>query len=453
MKNSILIVDDEFGIREFLYELFKGEYDLFLAEDGEKAIQILSREICDVALIDLRMPGVSGVDVLNYIKTNNVKVIPIVVTADRDIEHAVEAMKMDAYDYITKPIDFQKLKIIVKNAINKKDLEEKLDILEKDIAPNYSFPNIISKSKAMKIVFATMDSVLNNDATVLIFGESGTGKELIARGIHYNGNRMTKPFIPVDCAAIPDTLIETELFGYEKGAFTGANKATKGKFELADGGTIFLDEVSNISMESQAKLLRVIQEREFIRIGGERTISIDVRIICASNKDLMGMVKHSEFREDLYYRLNVIPINIPPLRNREEDIPLLINHFLEKYNKVYNKGISISKDAISLLLEYNWPGNIRELTNLMNRLVLIATGDQITAANLPDNIRNKETSTVAVPPSGDADMSLEDLEKAHIEKLLMKYDYNISIVSEILGVTRKTLYAKMDRYNIKKSFN
>ncbi|NPV01059.1 MAG: sigma-54-dependent Fis family transcriptional regulator [Brevinematales bacterium] len=450
MKRTLLVADDEYGIREFLYELFKETYDVKLANDGKEAIALFDKEVFDVALIDLRMPEVSGVEVLEYIKEKNIDTIPIVITADRDIDHAVEAMKMGAYDYITKPMDYKKLTITIHNAIEKKGLEERIDSLERDVKGPLFFSNIISQSKEMRSVFNNIENVLNNDATVLIYGESGTGKELIARAIHFNGNRAQKPFIPVDCASIPESLIETELFGYEKGSFTGAGKTTRGKFELADEGTLFLDEISNISMDAQAKLLRVIQEREFLRIGGEKRISVNVRIISASNKDLKKMIHDGTFREDLYYRLNVIPIHLPPVRERKEDIPLLIQHFLKIFNERYQKKALFDSGTLKILMDYRWPGNVRELENVINRIILTSDNDVILPEMLPVEIRRAGLSIMSGTELLEADITLDNLEKIHIEKLLKKHEYNISTVAEILGVTRKTLYAKMEKFGLQK---
>lgn len=448
MKYHLLVADDEYGIREFLYELFKNDFEVILTEDGEQAVRKLDEEVIDIALLDMRMPGKTGLEVMEYVHTNELNTICIFITADRDIGHAVDAMKNGAYDYVTKPVDYQKLKLIVRNAIEKRALEDKLNILEREFTPNYQFPNIIGESKAMKQVFARLENVLNNNSTVLIYGESGTGKEVIARAIHYNGVRKDMPFIPMDCASIPHSLIETELFGYEKGAFTGATKTTRGKFELADGGTLFLDEISNIDMEAQAKLLRVIQEREFIRIGGEKKISVDVRIISASNKNLKELISRNEFREDLYYRLNVIPINLPPLRERTEDIPLLVKHFLDRYCDHYQKNVSINNNVMKILLNYRWPGNIRELENLLNRLVLIADSDTIRTTDLPEEIVAQKPQYSDSDNVFNRDISLDALERMYISKLLNRHENNISTVSKILGITRKTLYAKMEKYDL-----
>ncbi len=450
MKTKILVADDEYGIREFMFELFKEEYQVLLAENGVEAIEILEKEKPDVSLIDMRMPKKSGLDVLHYMSKHNLDSIPIVITADREVSNAVEAMKLGAYDYITKPLDYQKLSIIVRNAVEKKSLEEKLDILEKEVKPNIAYSNIIGQSKVMRAVYQQIENVTNNDATVLVYGESGTGKELIARAIHYSGNRSTKPFIPVDCASFPSSLIEAELFGYEKGAFTGATKATPGKFEMANQGTLFLDEISNITMEAQAKLLRVIQEKEFTRLGSSKNISVDVRIVSASNKDLKDMIQKGEFREDLYYRLNVIPITLPPLRDRKDDLPMLISHFLKKYNRQYEKNTNLHSRTFQTLLNYSWPGNIRELENLMNRLVLSTNQDVILQDDLPEEIvqipQLKNTHNELL----DQDMELDSLENIYIKNILERHDYNISEASNILGITRKTLYAKMEKFGIKK---
>ncbi len=450
MKNKILVADDEYGIREFMFELFKDDYQVLLAENGEEAIDVLNRENPEVALLDVRMPKKTGLDVLNYMSENGKGTIAIIITADRDVSHAVDAMKLGAYDYIPKPLDYQKLSIIVRNAMEKKSLEQKLDILEKEVMPNIAFPNIIGQSKSMRAVFQQIENVTNNDITVLVNGESGTGKELIARAIHFSGNRAQKPFIPVDCASFPSTLIEAELFGYEKGAFTGATKATPGKFEMANGGTLFLDEISNITLEAQAKLLRVLQEKEFNRLGSSKNIQVDVRIVSASNKDLRAMIQRGEFREDLFYRLNVIPIDLPPLRERKEDLPMLMSHFLTKYNQLYHKKVEFENNAYQVMLNYAWPGNIRELENLTNRMVLSCSGDRITTQQLPPEIRQAPDVKGIGDQLLNQDMSLDSLESVFIRSVMERHESNISEAASVLGITRKTLYAKLDKYGIKK---
>lgn len=449
MKNTILVADDEYGIREFMFELFKDEYRVLLAENGEEAIQVLEQEKPHVALLDVRMPRKTGLEVLAYMCHSGCQTIAIIITADREVSHAVEAMKQGAYDYITKPLDYQKLSIIVRNAMDKKTLEQKLDILEKEVMPNIAFPNIIGQSRSMRSVFQQIENVTNNDATVLVYGESGTGKELIARAIHFSGNRAQKPFIPVDCASFPSTLIEAELFGYEKGAFTGATRATPGKFEMADGGTLFLDEISNITLEAQAKLLRVIQEREFTRLGSSKSIQVDVRIVSASNKDLRAMIQKGEFREDLFYRLNVIPITLPALRERKEDLPMLLAHFLAKFNQLYNKNVTYDNQAYQALINYSWPGNIRELENLTNRLVLSCSNEKVTQDQLPPEILQLPDVDTARYDFLSQDMSLESLESVFIRKIMEKHNHNISEAAGVLGITRKTLYAKLEKYGIR----
>jgi transcriptional regulator with PAS, ATPase and Fis domain len=301
----------------------------------------------------------------------------------------------------------------------------------------------------MQAVFETLRNVIDNDATVLLYGESGTGKEIVARAIHFNSGRRRQPFVPMDCASIPATLFETELFGFEKGAFTGANKTTRGKFEIANGGTLFLDEVSNISLDAQAKLLRILQEREFSRIGGEAKIAVNVRLISASNKKLPELIRTGEFREDLYYRLNVIPINLPALRERKEDVPILIDTFLERFNKQYSRDIKFGASVMKTLLNYNWPGNVRELENFIHRVVLTSESGVVNDSETLRELTEKPTEAMLHKDALDQDLSLEIVEKLHIERMLKRHHHNISGVSKILGLTRKTLYAKMEKYGIK----
>jgi len=447
----ILLVEDEKHIAEgIILNLEQEGYEIVCASDGNQALEYYSHGKYDLIILDIMLPGIDGLEVCRRIR-NKLGTEPIMFLTARDsLDDRKDGLTIGADDYITKPMDYKKLTITIHNAIDKKGLEERIDNLERDVKGNLFFSNIISQSKEMRMVFNNIENVLNNDATVLIYGESGTGKELIARAIHFNGNRAHKPFIPMDCASIPESLIETELFGYEKGSFTGASKTTRGKFEIADGGTIFLDEISNISLDAQAKLLRVIQEREFLRIGGEKRISVDVRIISASNKDLKKMIQEGTFREDLYYRLNVIPIHLPPLRERKEDIPLLIQHFLKIFNERYQKKVLFDSGTLKILLDYGWPGNVRELENVLNRLTLTADKDVILQDMLPVEIRRAGLSTMTGTELLEADITLDSLEKIHIEKLLKKHDYNITAVAEILGVTRKTLYAKMEKFGVQK---
>ncbi len=447
MKPLVLIADDEIGIRELLKELLKKECDIITAEDGIETIKQLNSASPDILLLDIRMPKKNGLEVLKYINENKIPVKTIIITADRDINSAIQAMKLGAYDYIIKPFETEKILKTVRNAIERSDLEKEVKKLRSEVQKKYSFKNIVGTSKAIREVFALMEKVIDNNSTVLIVGESGTGKELIARAIHYNGPRKDYPFVAVDCASIPDTLIESELFGYEKGAFTGALSRKIGKFELAGKGTLFLDEIGNLKLEIQAKLLRVLQEREFTRVGGNEKIELQARIITATNADLEQLIKEGKFREDLYYRLNVVPIYLPPLRERKEDIPLLTRYFLNKFNNEYGKKVKIEPSVIDYFMNYSWPGNVRELENTIQRLVIVSDNELITVDDLPAKIKDmegiKKESGIKVG------MTLEEVEKEFIKQTLKSCNYVIAKAARILGITRKTLHTKLKKYNIK----
>ncbi|MBU1078640.1 MAG: sigma-54 dependent transcriptional regulator [Spirochaetes bacterium] len=445
MKYTVLIADDEIGIRELLKELLKNDYNILLAEDGNKTIKLLNEENPDVIILDIRMPKKNGIAVLEHIHKKNLKAIPIIISADKDVQTAINAMKLGAFDYIVKPFENEKIFNLIKNAIEKLSLKSEVEYLRTELKKQYSFKNIVGMSTEMEEVYKQINNILDNDAVVLITGESGTGKELIARAIHFNGKRKDYPFIPVDCASIPETLIESELFGHEKGAYTGAMNKKIGKFELSNFGTIFLDEIGNLKPEVQSKLLRILQEQEFSRVGGNEKIKVDVRIISATNADLLGLIKEKQFREDLFYRLNVVPINLPPLRERKGDIPLLTQHFLETFNKKFNKKIKILKDAVDSFNQYNWPGNVRELENTIQRMILTCPTDTITSNNLPENIlHSEETSGLTGFQTG---ITLDENEKIVIKKTLIANNMNISKTAKVLGVTRKTLHNKLDKYN------
>ena len=442
MKYSILIADDEIGIRELLKELFKDKYNILIANNGEKAIKILNNENPNVALLDIRMPKKNGIEVLEHINKKKINTKPIIITADKDVNTAIKAMKLGAFDYIVKPFENEKIYNIVKNAIEKSYLEQEIQHLRKELKKQYGFDNIIGQSKEMQDIYKQINNVIDNDAVVLITGDSGTGKELIARAIHYNGKRKDYQFVPVDCAAIPETLIESELFGHEKGAYTGAINRQIGKFELANHGTIFLDEIANLRREVQAKLLRVLQEKEFSRVGSNEKIKVDVRVISATNADLEQLIKEGKFREDLFYRLNVVPIFLPPLRKRKEDISLLMQHFLNIFNKKHNKEITISKTAINYFNSYKWPGNVRELENTVQRLVLTNSSDVIAIKDLPRNIIQSDSKDAGKIETG---MTLNDAEVLLIRETLIENNFNISKTAKILGVTRKTLHNKIEK--------
>lgn len=377
-SKSILIVDDEPNIRRVLSAVFeKAGYQVYTAENGKKALDIISTEQnLDVVLCDLIMPDLNGVEVLKTAREINPRLSLIMITAHGTIKTAVDAMKLGAFDYITKPFDMDEIKLVVKNALERSQLLVENTQLKQELKSRYRFDEIVGNSGKMQEVFKIIERVANSNATVLIRGESGTGKELVARAIHYNSPRASKPFIAVSCAALPETLLESELFGHEKGAFTGAVGQKAGRFELAHQGTLFLDEIPEISPAVQVKLLRALQEREFERVGGTKTVKVDVRLIAATNRDLEQLVADGQFRADLYYRLQVIQIFLPPLRERREDIPALVEHFIAKFNAQNNKNIRYAtKEAMDLLMNYSWPGNVRELENAIERAVVLTDAD------------------------------------------------------------------------------
>jgi DNA-binding NtrC family response regulator len=444
----VLIVEDDEGMAFFLREAFLREgYDVDVAAGGADAIQILEEKGADVAVIDIRLPGMDGLELMERISAKDRTIPCIVITAFGSKEVALDAIERGAYDYLTKPIDLHELRIITRRAMERKRLLDELRDLKESISSHGFFPEIVGESEGMRTVYDLIERVAEVDVNVLICGESGTGKELVARAIHRRSRRKERPLIIVNCAAIPEGLLETELFGHEKGAFTGASSKRMGKFELADGGTIFLDEVGDMSMPLQAKILRVLQSKEFERVGGTRTIKVDVRVISATNKDLKKMVERGEFRKDLYYRLNVVQIDIPPLRNRKEDIPLLVDHFIRNFSEQMGKEIKgISPRAMEFLLSYNWPGNVRELEHVIQRAIVLEKGDTITDASLPPEIREaKEPHSLSELIKG----SLGEMEARAIKAALESAGGNRSVAAKILGVSRKTLFNKMRKYGIR----
>jgi two-component system response regulator AtoC len=446
MKETILLIEDEKLMRVTLEDALKSAgYEVVSFETGTGALNFLRDNSFDVVVTDVRLPDIDGIDILRQITmTNDAQVI--VMTAFGTIKDAVETMKLGAFDYITKPFSLDEFLLLVERALDVKRLKDENIRLKKDLSRCYCFPNIIGESEEMKKVFSLIEKVAGSNSTVLILGESGTGKELIATTIHYQSKRKDKPLIKVNCAAMPEGLIESELFGHEKGAFTGAIKRRPGRFELASGGTIFLDEVGDLPLSTQAKLLRVIQERQFERVGGTETLNVDVRIIAATNKNLEEEVKKGNFREDLYYRLNVIPITLPPLRQRKEDIPYLVDFFLNKCTNKLSRNIRFSGDAMNALLRYDYPGNVRELENIVERCVTLATTDIIQRDDLPSFIFEKS--------DGKRQISLSDVaaeaEKEHIIRILKTTKGNKTRASEILGISRKTLWEKMNAYGIER---
>ena len=386
---SVLVVDDEVGARESLRMILKTDYTVLLAKDAEEAILQIKEHSPDVILLDIILPDLDGLKLLEKIKQKETDAIVIMITATKTVKTAVEAMKLGAYDYVTKPFDIDELRLIISRALSTQALEKEVKYLRKEIDRSFVFENIIGKSRAMKEIFGMIRQIADSKSTVLVMGESGTGKELISRAIHYNSNRKNYPFVTINCAAIPETLIESELFGHEKGAFTNAIEKKLGRFELAHQGTLFLDEIGELSLTTQAKILRFLEEKEFNRVGGSKTIKVDVRLITATNRDLNQLLKNGVFREDLYYRINVVPIIIPPLKERKEDIPPLLDHFIKKYNEEGHKRVKgVSKETLELIMNYEWPGNVRELENAIERVIALTSNEYIQPDELPIPLTN-----------------------------------------------------------------
>ncbi len=444
----ILVVDDEKNIRETLRDILEDEgYEVFLAADGREAVKLIEENNFEIVLLDLWIPEVGGMDVLKRIKEVQPECQTIIITGHGTIDTAVRATKMGAFDFLEKPLSTERLLSVIDHALQIYKLQmENLRLREKVFNNYYMVPG---RSQAFKDIEEIIEKCAATNSRVLITGENGTGKEVVARKIHEMSNRRDFPFVAVNCAAIPQTLIEAELFGYQKGAFTGAYQDKKGKFELANGGTIFLDEIADMSFEAQSKVLRVIEEMQFERIGGVKSIKIDVRIIAATNKNLEKEVEEGRFRKDLYYRLNVVPIHIPPLRERREDIPDLINYYLDYYSRINNKRRKkLDKRAMDFLTyDYNWPGNIRELKNLMERLSILVKEDAITLEDVRSNIPFHEDMGF-VPVGTNLKKAREDFEKKYILATLKSANYNITKAARLLNVERSNLYKIMKRLGI-----
>lgn len=456
MKSKILIVDDEILMRVSLEDkLVKEGYTVTSLSNATEGLRVLQSANFDAVITDVRLPKMDGIEFLREIKKSSPDTVVIIMTAYGSIENAVMAMKEGAYDYVTKPFSLEELIIKLRKAIKHKDVVAENILLKQQALSHYGYDNMIGKSDTMKRVFEIISTASNRDTTILIQGESGTGKELTAGAIHYNSNRRDGPFIKLSCATLNREILESELFGHEKGSFTGAIKTRRGRFELADGGSIFLDDVDDIPLEMQVKLLRVIQEREFERVGGEETIAVNVRVICATKKDLKKLVQEGRFREDLYYRLHVITIHLPPLRERKEDIPLLASYFIKKYTAQQHVTInSLSQEALQILLLYNWPGNIRELENAIEHAVAFCTADVIMPKNLPQNLAAEGTPSDIFPielstiDSLDLQKTLHEAERKLLTWAYQKTNGNQVRMSEILRIPRTTLQNKLARYNI-----
>jgi two-component system NtrC family response regulator len=449
---NILVIDDEAAQRDVLTGYLKKKgYKIFSASSGQEGIEIVKNNPVDIILSDFKMPDLNGIEVLEQIKKINPEISFVIVTAYGTVENAVKAMRLGAFDYISKPVDLDELDLMIDRIIEHKNLKSENQLLRTQLQEKHKISSIISQSQKMEEIINIAARVADSKATVLVTGENGTGKEVLAKAIHYMSSRKGSPFIAVNVPALTETLLESELFGHEKGAFTGADKMKKGRFEIAHGGTIFLDEVGDIPQSIQVKLLRVLQEHQFERVGGTDKIDVDVRIIAATNKDLDEKIKEGTFREDLYYRLNVVSIKIPPLRERKEDILPMIESFIQKYCKENKKELlEISKDSVDVLMKYNYPGNVRELENIIERAVVLTRGKVITLNDLPMNIKGfKEEETMAVLGKGTLTDQVEALEKQLIYDALQESRGNQTKAGKLLGLTERNLRYKLKKYNIK----
>ena len=443
-KVNILVVDDEEIVRDSLAGWLEEDgYHVETAENGPKAIERLPDKSWNLAMVDLKMPGMDGIELMDEIRKRYPDTIVIIMTAYATVDTAVKAMKQGAYDYIVKPFNPEDLSLTIRKIIEHQNLVRENLYLRKELKKQYRLHDLISKNHRMLEIFELARTVARSGSTVLIQGESGTGKELLSRAIHMESPRRDSPFLSVSCAALTETLLESELFGHEKGAFTGADTVRTGKIELAGDGTLFLDEIGDIGLKLQMDLLRVIEQREFRRVGGSELIPIRSRIIAATNRDLQKAIAEGRFREDLYYRLNVISIHIPPLRERKEDIPLLVDHFLDTFNIEMGKSIEgVSKSAICLLMDFDWPGNARELRNVIERAMVVTKGKVIVETDLLLPSRNEN--------EGAGGKSLEDMEREHIRRILLENQWNIIRSARMLGIDRVTLYNKIKKYRMKR---
>ena len=450
MTPKILIVDDETAHCQMLEAVLKAEkYATQRAQDGQSAIEAVKERFYDLILMDIRMNRVGGIEALEKIKEISPDIPILMMTAYASVDTAVQAMRSGAYDYLTKPLDIDELKILVAKALRHHQLEKENIFLKEQLGSRFDFSNIIGRSRAMKELLETVAMVAPSEATVLILGESGTGKELIANAIHQNSPRSNHPFIKVNCAALPETLLESELFGHEKGAFTGAVSRRQGRFHLAHKGSILLDEIAEMSMATQSKILRVLQEREFEPIGSSETVKVDTRIITATNKNLEEEVRANRFREDLYYRINVVNLTVPSLRERRDDIPLLVDFFLKRYAKKNHRNLKgFTPKAMDLLMRYDWPGNIRELENVVERSVIMVRGDFITPDEFPGVLKSLDPEYEQISAEMLSGKSLKEMEKAMIMRTLQETDGNRTRAAEILGISRRTLQLKLKEYGV-----
>jgi DNA-binding NtrC family response regulator len=441
----ILVVDDEFSVRDSLLNWFRKDgYEVRAVGNATEALRALQDERVDVALVDIKMPGMDGMELQEHIHRIDAGIAVIMITAFASVETAVRALKQGAFDYVTKPIDPDELSHLVRRALDQRRLEKENTQLRESIDDMVSVDPIVGDSQAMQKVLELVRHVAKTDATVLVRGESGTGKELIARAVHANSGRRYFPIVSVNCGAIPESLLESELFGHEKGAFTGAQYRRKGKIEMADGGTLFLDEVGAIPSKMQVDLLRVLETKEVTRLGGSRPVKVDFRVVCATNDDLEKAVKAGTFREDFYFRINVFTLEIPPLRERRSDIAQLAQHFVQRFARQMDKRITgISPAALELLVAYDWPGNVRELSNAIERAMVVGTPPEIRPGDLP-------VRAARAPGTGAGDVSLAEIERRHISDVLDRTGWNISRTAEILEIDRATIYNKIKRYGLER---
>lgn len=459
MKPRILVVDDEESIREFLDIMLRKEgYEVTCVEDGQKAIDTLKKKSFDLLISDLQMPNVTGIELLKHCREAYPDLLFMMITAFGTAESAVEAMKMGAYDYITKPFKIDEVRINIANALRSRNLEVENRVLRKELQKEYSFQNLVGNSEAMHKIFELIRKVSDSPTNVLVTGESGTGKEMVAKAIHYNSPLKDRPFVSVNCGAIPENLVESELFGHKKGSFTGAISDKDGLFEVADGGTLFLDEIGELPLSSQVRILRAIQEKTVRRVGGTEDIKVEVRIIAATNRDLEQMVQQGTFRQDLYYRLNVINIRTPALRERRDDIPLLASHFLQKYSERFGKAVqTISKEAMDLLRKYDFPGNVRELENIIERTVALESGATVLPESLPQFVNTPSgrkmvsSDGIEITDDGiDLQKVLDQLEKELLVKAIHQANGVKKRAAKLLGITFRSMRYRVEKFSLGK---
>jgi DNA-binding NtrC family response regulator len=455
-KEQILVVEDEKGMRQYLEKLLiRNNYEVVLTANGQEAIDFVKTDIPDLILTDIKMPKMDGIEFLEKVKKIYAQIPVVMMTAHGTMENAIKAMKLGAYDYVNKPFDIDEILIVIDKALERKRLEDENQVLRQELKNSYTFEDIVSKSERMKNIFETIKSIADAKTHILIQGETGTGKELVARAIHHLGLKKDMPFVPVDCAALTESLLESELFGHVKGAFTGATQDKQGLFEMANGGTVFLDEIGHISMDIQAKLLRFLQDGVIKRVGDVKSKKVDVRLIAAANEDLQEAVKNGSFREDLFFRINVVMIEIPSLRERKEDIPLLLEHFIEKYNHIEKKQLEgISEDAMNILMNYDWPGNVREVENFVHRAVVIKKTPLVFPKDIPINMSKVSMAEKRDVVERTMDFAkakknaVEVFEKRFLIDMLKRFEGNVSHIAREVNLDRRNLQRKFKTYGI-----